>query len=356
MKKIVIMLAIFTLCVTMSFAQLSWTQLTSLDNGRQMCGIAANTQAPYFLYVIGGNAAVGTTEDVLDANADSNGIYAASFSPTTGAIGTWNFVGLCPDDATTFYNFSYIEQSCFCYNGFLYIVGGNTNSSEANRTVVTYAPINTDGTLGTWQTKSYSPPGDGESMGPCLQIGGKIYILGGSTNASGLSPKCYIATINGDGSISDFAEDTDSALPVGLYFHRAVALGGYIFVIGGYTTAAVDTVYSAPINGDGTLGTWTAQAVLPAARHDGAAFTLNGKIYYAGGTGYVDTVYVATPTGGTIASWATDTTLPYPRRRGGAATYGDFIYLAGWRSSSSSVDPYVYGVISGSSESKWNLY
>jgi len=348
MKRIGILFFI-VLClfsVTTVFSQLSWTSLTLLPSDRHMAGIAATQEYPYYLYVIGGDSWNPIPQDQADANGDVLSVWVATIYPRTGEIGGWRLAGILPNEDAGFNNFAYIENSCVCYKGYLYIAGGNTNSSENNRTVVTFAKINDDGSLASWQTKSFSPPGDGESMNVALACNDKFYIIGGGTNSGTNSAKCYYAAINPDGSLGDFAEDTDSPMPQGMYFHRGVALDGYIYIIGGYTGSAQSTVYSVKINVDGSLGTWTTQTPLPAARHDGAAWVKGGKIYYGGGTEYVATVYVATPSAGVISGWSTDTPLPVGRRRGGAATVGGStnVYLASWRSPDAA-EKFVYGDI-----------
>lgn len=293
---------------------------------------------------------------------DSLAVLCAPISYTDGTIGAWSYVATLPNEDGGFYNFAYIENSCFCYKGFLYIAGGNTNSAESNRTVITYAAINpADGTLGSWQTSSFCPPANGESDNVCFAYNDRLYIIGGNDNTATLQPYCYYGPINPDGSAGPFVRDTDSDYPLGLWFHRGVVLDGYVYVMGGYDgSAARAEVSSTAINPDGSLGAWSPQAVLPAARHDGAAWIYNGKVYYAGGTGYAISTYVATASAGVISSWGTDTDLPYPRRRAGAINVENNVYLAGWRSSSGSIDAYVYGLVGAltppASAKSWEIY
>lgn len=64
-----VLFVVFLLCISMAFGQLTWTALTSLPYGRQMGGIAATQEAPYYLYVIGGNVTTADPpNDVPDAN------------------------------------------------------------------------------------------------------------------------------------------------------------------------------------------------------------------------------------------------------------------------------------------------
>jgi len=46
---------------------------------------------------------------------------------------------------------------------------------------------------------------------------------------------------------------------------QAIVTNSRVYLLGGYNGAAVATVYTAPINSDGTLGTWTTGTSLPSA-------------------------------------------------------------------------------------------
>ena len=65
-------------------------------------------------------------------------------------------------------------------------------------------------------------------------------------------------------------------------------------------TAAVSTEYTAPINSDGTLGTWTTGTNLPGPLYASQAVVTNSRVYVLGGyTGaYLSTVYSAPFAGG----------------------------------------------------------
>ena len=71
-----------------------------------------------------------------------------------------------------------------------------------------------------------------------------------------------------------------------------------MYLLGGHTGgAAVSTVYTAPINEDGTLGTWTTATSLPVALHASQAIVTNSRVYLLGGDA-VSTVYTAPILGG----------------------------------------------------------
>ncbi|HEV2323745.1 MAG TPA: hypothetical protein VGS10_07325 [Terracidiphilus sp.] len=106
-------------------------------------------------------------------------------------------------------------------------------------------------------------------------------------------------------------------MPQALFGLAATVHNGYLYVAGGVGSngAPVSAVYSAAINTDGTLGTWTTSTnSLPTARAFGNVFVFGGVIYYIGGdvnTGVApndqdvgDTsVYYAGAIRGVVGSW-----------------------------------------------------
>ena len=66
---------------------------------------------------------------------------------------------------------------------------------------------------------------------------------------------------------------TETALPSALRQHSAVFHNSKVFVIGGFITAAVDTVYSTT-----DASTWENETTLPAARRGHAVASLGSKV------------------------------------------------------------------------------
>ena len=66
--------------------------------------------------------------------------------------------------------------------------------------------------------------------------------------------------------------------------HPTVTYNGYIYAIGGDTQGSnINTVERAPLNSDGTVGTWISSGTLPEARADHVALAYNGYMYIVGG-------------------------------------------------------------------------
>jgi hypothetical protein len=129
--------------------------------------------------------------------------------------------------ATTSFTTIREDPTSIAYNGYLYIIGGFSSATSAYLSDVQYAPISSNGTLGTWTATTSLP----------------------STRAD----------------------------------HSTVAYNGYLYVIGGYNGSPLSTVQYAPINANGTLGTWLATATFTTGRNVFASVAYNGYLYIAGG-------------------------------------------------------------------------
>ncbi len=124
----------------------------------------------------------------------------------------------------------------------------------------------------------------------------RVYLLGGY-NGSAVST-VYQAPINADGTIGTWT--TGTSLPGALYGSQAVVTNSRVYLLGGSNGGAVSTVYQAPINTDGTIGTWTTGTSLPGALDYSQAVVTNSRVYLLGGFNgsAVSTVYQAPFTGG----------------------------------------------------------
>jgi hypothetical protein len=155
----------------------------------------------------------------------------------------------------------------------VYNVGGADGSGDPT-TTVSYATVGTDGSLSAWQAASaqlstpvafhaavVATPRNSAVTGP-----GYLYVLGG-VNAAGGAPVTTIlrGTLNASGDVTSWT--SGGALPVAVRSLGAVVAYGSLYVVGGATMTGLSaTVYRAPIQTNGSLGTWTALASLPFGR------------------------------------------------------------------------------------------
>lgn len=200
------------------------------------------------------------------------------------------------------------NYALLAYNSMLYVIGGNDSNGTA-LSDMWGAPINADGSIGNFfDYTTYR----GANLGTGVQLKGlsaffykgKIVLVGGET-ASGINSKIYTNSIWVAGGVSNsFTEAASTAISVK---SAAIAQNGrYVFVVGGNNgTNSVDTVYSINLD-DYTVKTLT---VLPEAREKSSIVIDKGNIYIIGGemNGTLkQTIYVAPINpNGTIGSWDT---------------------------------------------------
>ena len=215
---------------------------------------------------------------------------------------------------------------------FAIVTGGYDGS--ANTTTVWANNLNQDGTVGdttnpTWTTIATNPlpttlahhaMAEADDTNSLVPLGNRfIYVIGGQVNSTdaGGTDKVYVASVDSATGTVDTWTTLTSALPQSLLGMSATVHNGYLYVAGGVNTngAPVSSVYSAQVNSDGTLGTWTtATNTLPTPRAFGTMFVFGGIIYYINGDpnssippndqGVGDTfVYYASALRGAVGTW-----------------------------------------------------
>jgi hypothetical protein len=210
-----------------------------------------------YMYYMGG----------FDGSGNTDAAYYAPIN-ADGTLGNWS--------ATTDIVDTRSGGSVVIHNDYMYLLGGNTGTLYTDS--VTYAPLNSDGSIGTWATTTSLP--DTINGGGAAVHNDRIYFVGGS-NGSRLDG-VYYATINPNGSLG--AWQVTTSLPEEKEGLGLVEYNGYLFAIGGYSSSGVmDTVFTAPINLDGSVGTWSVSTALPAARTVLGATSANGFVYSLAG-------------------------------------------------------------------------
>ncbi len=175
-------------------------------------------------------------------------------------------------------------NSAVVWNGYIYNLGGTANTGNGNggTTTVLYAQINTSST-GAWTTNPNSLP-SGLAAFAAAAYNGYVYVIGGYVNGSGLASTVYYAPINSDHTLGAFQTNSNS-LPSALDFLSAIAYNGYLYVIGGETgSGATSSVFYAAINSTGSVGVWQNAASLPDSNEQSFAVVSNGYAYLVGGS------------------------------------------------------------------------
>ncbi len=241
-----------------------------------------------FVYCAGGYGDNGRIDNVWYAKINSD-----------GSLGEWK--------ETTPLPYGVSGHQCFTANGFVYCAGGYTGSRTSE---VWYATLNTDGSLGNWQ-KTTSLPYD-VYFHQCFTANGFVYCAGGSTGSK--TSQVWYATLNTDGSLGNWQETT--SLPYAVYYHQCFTANGFVYCAGGSTNdGSTSQVCYATLNTDGSLSNWQETTSLPYVVDSHQCFTANGFVYCAGGStndGRTSQVcYVKQNTDGTLSNWSYTESLPY---------------------------------------------
>ncbi|HEX8226779.1 MAG TPA: hypothetical protein VF572_02830 [Candidatus Saccharimonadales bacterium] len=233
----------------------------------------------------------------------------------------------------------------FGYNGYLYSLAGYSGSASLQD--VLYAKIDvSNGSIGTWSLSQVV-------VTPRWQLGaivanGFVYAFGGCGNTTNTNNVVDCTAMTG--SIQTFqlynnysgtpaSYNTGTTIGVDRIGGSSTVLNGYIYYVGGCSviacTTATNTVYYAPLNADGTIGTWTAAAnTLPAVRAWGKLLAQGNSLYYIGGQDSAgaaqSTIYHSTPASGVPAAWGTATNgLPAARTELSGSIWDGRLFVTG---------------------------
>lgn len=171
-----------------------------------------------------------------------------------------------------------------------------------------------------------------------------VYVIGGADSTYTPLDTVFYATVGGSGSLS--AWTATASLPKTRAFHRAVVAtpsnslvsgAGYIYVLGGATTAAgqpSDSIFRGTLAFDGSVSGWTLAGRLPAPLHSLGAAIVLGNLYIWGGatTGNVPvaTAYrAAIDASGGLGAWQAQASLPFKRAYFWFGAFGDYVYAFG---------------------------
>ena len=239
---------------------------------------------------------------------------------TGGSVGTWS--------TTTAFTTARYNHSTVVYNGYLYVLGGDNGTTQFND--VQYAPINSDGTIGTWSTTTaFNTVRTNHST---VAYNGFLYVIGGLNGGSNELNTVQYAPVNANGTVGTWSATT--AFTNGRDGHASVAYNGYLYVVGGYNgTLSLNDVQYAPINSDGTVGTWSTTTAFTTARTGHTSVVYNGYLYVLGGSSIVtnlnDVQYASINANGTVGTWSTTTTFTTARASHTSVGYNGYIYIIG---------------------------
>jgi hypothetical protein len=235
---------------------------------------------------------------------------------------------------------------------FAVVTGGFDGTANTN--VVWANNLNQDGTVGSsWTTITANPlpttlahhaMAEADDTNSLVAVGKRyVYVIGGQVNSSdvGGTNAVYVASVDATAGTVGTWTSLSSTLPQALLGMSATVHNGYLYVAGGLNTTGtpVSAVYSAPVNPDGTIGTWTTAAnTLPTATSFGTMVIFAGTIFYINGDpnasippndqGVGDkNVYYASALHGVIGTWTLNANLTIHDRAKGLlyAAFGQVI-------------------------------
>lgn len=185
---------------------------------------------------------------------------------------------------------------------------------------------------GSWRSATPAPTKRTEVT--AAAVGGKIYVIGGFSKPS-LS---NLLSLTVTPLVEEYDPMTDrwsskTPLPVGLHHAAAATVGNRLFVVGGFS-ASLFSVWQ-PVS---TLfeyarvsETWIERAPMPTPRGALAVTVFDGKLFAVGGygtRGNSSAVEIYDPL---MDTWSNTAPLPTPRDHLAAATIGNRIYAIGGR-------------------------
>ena len=263
------------------------------------------------------------------ASAHTNTVQYAPIN-ANGTMGSWTTTTALP--AVRGY------VTAVSGNGYVYVLGG-TDNGGVNYNTIYIGKQNSDGSITSWLTSSVTLPSNLNAISAVIS-NGFLYVLGGTGGATSAPTTAVSYThINSDGSLNAFNSGT--ALPTALANASAVVANGYVYYIGGYNgSASVSTVYYSALSPTGGNGAWNTTTSLPATASNYSATVMNGNVYYFRGS---STYYAQFNADGTIGKWTTDSnSIPNGYNGISALNYNGYIYIMGGYNGSSAGTTGVY--------------
>lgn len=236
-----------------------------------------------------------------------------------------------------------IGASSAILNGFIYIAGGCTSSTDCTTATdnVQFASLSSTGAIGSWANTNDSTLPAVRTWGQLEAAGGTLYYIGGqdSTDTNEQSTVYYGTPNVSTGDVSSW-NTASNGLPAARTKHSAAVWNDRIYITGGLDgSAAVSaTVYVSPqLSSGGDIGSaWSSSTAFNVARSGHATVAYANNLYVFGGhdgSNYLsDSQYTQINSDGTVDSWSYTTSLPTRLRQAEGFAANGFMYLIGGRS------------------------
>lgn len=233
-------------------------------------------------------------------------------------------------------------------NGYIYVAGGCIGILACNNATgqVDFAPLNADGTVGSWSTTTALPAD--RVFGQLEQAGGTLYYIGGADDTEVAQSTVYYATPNSDGTITSWSTasgalgDTSGSAAVARSEFGATVWNNRIYVVGGFnaSSASVNTVFVSPqLNSGGNIAadSWSSLTPINVSRNGVTAVAYANNLYILGGhdgSNFLsDVQYTQINADGTLDSWNYTTSLPRNVSHADGFAANGYIYMFGGKQS-----------------------
>ncbi|HED40500.1 MAG TPA: kelch repeat-containing protein, partial [Chromatiales bacterium] len=217
-------------------------------------------------------------------------------------------------------------------NGVIYAIGGVDGRNFLSTSE--FSQIRADGSLGPWQRSAVL--NDARGFFDAVEHNGYIYVAGGGKGDNGkvLLRSVERSRISANGELEGWITERHGLK----YPRRCVKLfiaNNRIYALGGFGGALLDSVESAPINDDGSLGPWRVEAnPLTMTRYINSVKSLNGFTYVIGGhaeregVGLTEVEFTR-PTIEDDLVWQKTVTMQMPRYALSSVVHGHQLYAIG---------------------------
>jgi hypothetical protein len=231
--------------------------------------VPGNSSTSAFVVVTGGYDGTKNTTTVLTNTLNADGTVGAGWTVVANPLPQSRaHHGMVEADPT--------NSPVSANSRFVYVIGGRQNlaDTQGTATVLRASVDPATGAVGAWTTLS-SMPLPQALVGPAVTIfDGYIYVVGGWTTAGTPSANVYSAAVQSDGTLAAWTTSTNP-YPTAVSFATVFGSGSNLYVLGGdsqispdpnsQTAAGINNAtYASDLNGK--VGTWTATNTTAAAR------------------------------------------------------------------------------------------
>lgn len=259
-------------------------------------------------------------------------VWLAQGSSNQARSGSWAPIW----QNTESFHYARRAPAAVAHRGYLYVIGG-INGRDEYVSTVEYAPIHENGLLGQWRTTSMLQ--QGRFYNSAVAVGDYLYTLGGGAGPTGYDnyPVTTVerARIQADGSLGEW-----QLMPELLTARRGLKnafFEGWIYAIGGYDGQFLKSIERAQVLADGSLSPWQMEqheSHIDRYIHSSAIY--RDRLYLLGGhmrdpaASYGDVESSRIQNSGALSQWQIEKhPLQISRLVAESFVLGKFLYIAG---------------------------